>query len=166
MLAFSNCPKCSTKNVEIVPDGAAHRDYAAKCDHCGLLYQVQGSNPQSSEIAFRIGTVEVRWLPRVEGDAAGLMQRFTRAFDYEDGFGRLMLTKSSCFEMLDEYVRERGVRHEPLADWLNSLPWEMEGDGDAGLDLHVVWEEGGVLSLSDPESQAHAQFGEVLRRGG
>ena len=136
MLAFSNCPKCSTKNVEIVPDGAAHRDYAAKCDGCGLLYQVQGSNSQSS-----------------------------RAFDYEDGFGRLMLTKSSCFEMLDEYVRERGVRRKTLADWLNSLPWEMEGDGDAGLDLHVVWEEGGVLSLSDPETLARAQFGEPLRRG-
>ena len=165
MLAISNCPQCSMRNVESVPDEAAHRDYAAKCGRCGLLYQVRGSNPQPSERAFRIGTVEVNWLPRVEGGAAGLMQRFTHAFEYEDVFGRLMLTKSSCFEMLAEYVRERGVTRKPLADWLNSLPWEMDDDGDGSLDLHVVWEEDGHSSLSDPETLARVQFGEALRRG-
>lgn len=165
MLAFSNCPQCSMRNVESVPDGAAHRDYAAKCPRCGLLYQVRGSNPQPSERAFQIGTVEVRWLPRVEGDAAGLIQRFTREFDYEDLFGQLRLTKSTCFEMLNEYVQEHGVGRKPLADWLNSLPWDMDDDGDGALDLHVVWEEDGNTSLSDPEALARVQFGEVLRRG-
>ena len=165
MLAFSNCPQCSMSNVESVPDAAAHRDYAAKCSRCGLLYQVRGSNPPPSEKAFQIGTVEVHWLPRVEGDAVGLVQRFAHTFDYEDVFGRLMLTKASCFEVLDEYVREHRVRRKPLADWLNSLPWEMDGDGDGSIDLHIVWEEDGIPSLSDPEILARVQFGEVARRG-
>ena len=166
MLNFSNCPQCGTRNIEVVPDGAAHRDYAAKCGDCGLLYQVRGSSPQPSEKAFRIGTVGVNWLPRVRGDAAALMQRFTDEFDYEDVFGQLMLTKSACFEMLDEYVRECGARRKPLADWLNSLPWEMDDDGDGSLDLHVVWEEDGHSSLSDPEALARAPVWRSLAKRG
>lgn len=90
---------------------------------------------------WQIGTMEVHWLQQPEGEAARLLDRFTRVFDYEESYGRLWLTKSACVEELNEYVQEKSVERGPLAEWIDSLPWEMDERS------HDDEEEDGTLAL-------------------